>query len=116
MTLETALHYVPLVILVSVFVGDKVILWLKGRGIDLTKLEEIYELTYDLTAATKSCKEICSRIDTRLNDETLEKAIGALSENITMQTELLREMLNQTKLQQSEHKLMLDQLSRITDR
>jgi hypothetical protein len=118
MVLESALHYVPLIILVSVFVGDKILGWLKGKGIDLTKLEDIYELTYDLTEATKSCQEICKKIDRRLNDNTLEKAIGALSENVAVQTELLRVMVAQIKaqaeLQNKEHSLILDQVSRMS--
>jgi len=79
--------------------------WLKTRGVDLTKMGELYELAYNTHQNTSTLLD-------RLDDGVLEKAIENLSENVVLQTDLLRELLAQAKLNHEEHKLILDQMVR----
>ena len=108
-TISEILSTLMLVTLVAVLIGDKVLGWLKTRGIDLSKLED----TYDLATKTHTDTQALLK---RFDDSKLEIAIESLSTNITVQTELLREMVALNKLNHEEHKLILDQLARIDKR
>ena len=104
LTLDNTLTMVTVITLLAVVIGDRVLSWLKTRGVDLSKLSENYELSYNIHQDTQ---ELLRRFD----DGTLEKAIEALSKNIATQTELLREMVAQNTLNREEHKLILTQIS-----
>jgi len=106
---EDILTVITILTLLTVVVGDRVLGWLKTRGVDLTKMSEMYELTYNTHLVSQ---EILKRLD----DGTLEDAIRALSANIAMQTQLLQELVAQNKLNHEEHKLILDQMSRMSKR
>jgi len=102
---ESALTYITILTLLTVVVGDRVLGWLKTRGVDLTKLGELYELTYDTRVDTQELLQ-------RFKDDSLELAIHALNKNVEAQTALLQELVGLSKLQHQEHKLILDQLVR----
>ena len=95
-----------IVALLAVVVGDRILGWLKTRGVDLSKLSETHELVSKISVDTK---ELLKRFD----DSTLEEAILALSSNIATQTELLRDIVVQNRLNHEEHKLILDQMVRV---
>jgi len=95
--------------LIAVLLGDRTLGWLKTRGIDLTKLEDIYELTFNIHESVKE-------IEKQLGSGTLEKAIEVLSANTATQTQLLQAMLNQSELQHAEHKLILGQLAALNNK
>ena len=95
--------------LIAVLVGDRTLGWLKTRGIDLTKLEDIYELAYNTHAIVVETEKL-------LEAGTLEKAIEVLAKNTATQTQLLQAMINQSELQHAEHKLILDQLSALNNK
>ena len=103
------LSTITLITLVAVLIGDKVLGWLKTRGIDLSKLEDTYDLAVKTNEATQALLK-------RFDDGKLEVAIESLSANIAVQTELLREMVAQNKLNHEEHKLILDQMARVSKR
>ena len=107
--LEDALTGLTIITLLTVVIGDRVLGWLKTRGVDLSKLGEIYELAYNTQQTAEECLK-------RLDDGKLEEAILSLSKNVSAQTDLLREMVSQAKLQREEHKLILDQMERIGNR
>ena len=108
-TADSILTYITIITLLAVIVGDKVLGWLKTRGVDLTKLGDLYELTYNTHAGTQ---EILQRFD----DGVLEATIRALTKNIEAQTALVQELVGLSKLQHQEHKLILDQMSRANKR
>ena len=97
-TADSILTYLTIVTLFAVVVGDRVLGWLRTRGVDLTKLGEIHETTQELLR--------------RFDDGALEEAIRALSLNVAAQTAILQELVGLSKLQHQEHKLILDQLVR----
>jgi len=103
---DDVLSIVTIITLLGIVVGDRILGWLKTRGVDLTKLSEMYELVYDT-------HQVSQELLKQLENSTLEDAIKILATNIGTQTELLREMVNQNKLNREEHRLFLDQLSRI---
>ncbi len=103
------LSAITIITLLAVVVGDRVLGWLKTRGVDLSKLSEIYELTYNIQEQTA---ELMKRFD----DSKLEDAIVSLAKNIAMQTKLLGDIHNQNELNRQEHKLILDQMERINKR
>jgi len=103
------LSAITLITLVSVLIGDKVLRWLKTRGIDLSNLDDTYTLVTEIHENTAALLK-------RFDDGKLEIAIESLSTNIAVQTELLREMVAQNKLNHEEHKLILDQMGRISKR
>jgi len=103
---NSAVSLITIVTLLSVIVGDRVLGWLKTRGVDLSKLSETHKL---VSAISVDTKELLKRFD----DSTLEDAICALSSNIATQTELLRDIVVQNRLNHEEHKLILDQLVRV---
>jgi len=105
LTTENILTYLAIITLLVVVVGDRVLGWLKTRGVDLTKLGELYELTYDTRVDTQE-------ILRRFKDDGLETAIHALNKNVKAQTALLQELVGLSKLQHQEHKLILDQMVR----
>ena len=100
---------ITLVAIVSVLIGDRALGWLKTKGIDLSKLEEMYELTYNTHVATT---ELLRQFD----EGKLEETMKSLADNIAAQTEVLQGLLLQSQLQHEEHKLMMAQLGRIADR
>ena len=100
------LSVVTIVTLLGIVVGDRILGWLKTRGVDLTKLSDMYELVYNT-------HQVSQELLKHLENGTLEDAIKALAANNTTQTELLREVVSQNKLNREEHKLFLDQLSRL---
>lgn len=102
---ESTLTYITILTLLTVIVGDRVLGWLKTRGIDLTKLGELYELTYNTRTDTQDLLQ-------RFKDNNLELTIHALNKNVEAQTSLLQELVGVSKLQHQEHKLILDQLVR----
>jgi len=104
-SLDQILSFLTIVTLLAVVVGDRLLGWLKTRGVDLTKMGEIYELTYN---AHENTQELLKRFD----DGSLEEAIRALNANVAAQTILLQELVAVSKLQHQEHKLILDTLSR----
>jgi uncharacterized membrane protein YcjF (UPF0283 family) len=97
-TADSLLTYLTIITLFAVVVGDRVLGWLRTRGVDLTKLGEIHETTQELLR--------------RFDDGALEEAIRALSLNVAAQTAILQELVGLSKLQHQEHKLILDQLVR----
>jgi len=109
LSIHDILTAVTIVTLLAVVVGDRVLSWLKTRGIDLSKMGEVYEIAYN---THEGVQQLLRRFD----DSTLEDAIKALSDNVAVQTELLREMVAQNTLNRQEHKLILDQIERISKR
>ena len=107
--LNEVLTVLTIVTLLAVVIGDRVLGWLKTRGIDLSRVTETYDTTVSIHEDTQ---ELLKRFD----DGSLEKAIEALSSNIATQTELLREMVAMNQLNRAEHKLILDQVSTISKR
>jgi len=105
LTPDSILTYITILTLLAVVVGDRVLGWLKTRGVDLTKLGELYELTFDTRVDTQELLQ-------RFKDNSLELAIHALNKNIGAQTALLQELVGLSKLQHREHKLILDQMVR----
>ena len=103
---DDVLSIITILALLSVVIGDRILGWLKTRGIDLTKISEMYELVYNT-------HQVSQELVKQLENSTLEDAIKVLAANIGTQTELLRELVNQNKLNHEEHKLFLDQLSRM---
>ena len=101
---DNIMSTITLVTLLAIVIGDRVLGWLKTRGVDLSKTSETYELAYNIQQDTQ---ELLKRFD----DSPLEKAVEALSNNIAAQTELLREMVTLNKLSHQEHKLILDLVS-----
>lgn len=102
---DSVLTYLTVLTLLAVIVGDRVLGWLKTRGVDLTKIGELYELTYDTRQDTQELLQ-------RFKDDSLELVIHALNKNVETQTALLQELVGLSKLQHQEHKLILDQLVR----
>jgi hypothetical protein len=104
-SLSDILTTVTIVSLLAIVIGDRVLGWLKTRGIDLSKINDMYDLSCSVRQDTR---ELIKRFD----DSSLEEVIRALTANVTAQTLLLQEMVQQNKLNQQEHRLILDQLSR----
>ena len=108
-SVQDILTVITIVTLLSVVIGDRVLGWLRTRGVDISKVGDIYELAYN---AHQNTSIILEKID----EGKLEKALEVLSKNVEIQTQLLREMCAQNKLNHEEHKLILDQLSRVNNR
>jgi len=104
-SIDQILSFLTIVTLLAVVVGDRLLGWLKTRGVDLTKMGEIFELTYNTHENTQALLK-------RFDDGSLEEAIRALNANVAAQTILLQELVAVSKLQHQEHKLILDTLSR----
>jgi len=102
---DSILSYLTIITLLAVVIGDRVLGWLKTRGVDLTKMGELYELAYDTRVDTQELLR-------RFKDNSLELTINALNKNVKAQTALLQELVGLSKLQHQEHKLILDQLVR----
>lgn len=101
-TADNILTYLTIITLFAVVLGDRVLGWLRTRGVDLTKLGEIHETTQELLR--------------RFDDGALEEVIRALAQNVAAQTAILQELVGLSKLQHQEHKLILDQLVRNSKR
>lgn len=99
------LTLLTVVTLLAIVIGDRVLGWLKTRGIDLSKVNG----THDLCGAIYNNTQALIKL---FDDSTLEDAIKKLSDNISIQTTLLQQMVAQTKLSHEEHKLILDQMAR----
>jgi len=106
---EDVLTAITLITLLAIVIGDRVLGWLKTRGVDLTKMSEIYELAYNTHQNTQALIKL-------FDDSTLGDAIRALSDNIAVQTKLLGEISNQNQLNRDEHQLILNQMERIGNR
>jgi hypothetical protein len=104
-TVSDILSIITIAMLLIVIVGDRTLGWLKTRGVDLSRLGDLYELSYNTHQDTQ---ELIKRFD----DSSLEVAIRALAENVAAQTLLLQEMVQQNKLNHQEHRLILDQIGR----
>jgi len=104
-SLSDILTIVTIVTLLAVVIGDRVLGWLRTRGVDLSQVGKLYDLSYRTHQDTQ---ELIKRFD----DSSLEIAIRALAENVAAQTLLLQEMVQQNKLNHQEHRLILDQIGR----
>ncbi len=103
--LSDILTTITVITLLALVIGDRALGWLKTRGVDLSKMGELYELSYNTHQDTQ---ELLKRFD----DSSLETAIRALADNVAAQTLLLQEMVQQNKLNHQEHRLILDQIGR----
>lgn len=107
MTLEMkdVLSLLAVAALLAVIIGDRILGWLRTRGIDLSKVNDTHELCDSIHEHTQELVRL-------FRDSKLEDAIEKLSENICLQTTLLQQMVAQSKLSHEEHKLILDQMVR----
>ena len=44
--------------IIAIVVGNRVLGWLQTKGIDLTKLEDIYELAYNVNESVKEIEKV----------------------------------------------------------
>ena len=120
-SLQDILSVVTIATLLAFIVGDKVINFLKTRGIDLGEIHEIRLAVNGCEKCHRDVKDLHDWHDVTDEDgirkwysrPSLERAIIALSENSTEQTSILKEIVNQQKLQREEHKLILSAFSKL---